>query len=329
MGTRIWILGASDPEMVRIEARLVAAGERTAYATRGGARVHPGNAYGVGVAGMGGAARIARADEVILVECDCDLPPGDVPLRRCDHHRPGDPGYGRPAAEYAAASSIGQVREILAGTCRYCCSSSAPCDECYDPRGHGHSCPELCGGCGGALTADEALAAAADHCLAAAYAGECPGVALADLLAWRIRERAAFQRRPEADVAADVARATEALSAAPRVKLLVGVFGPGCEQAHPDHPEAGCSGCWGASPGIDVADLRGLDIPELPEAAARLGIAFLATPRPGPDGRQKVVLQADVSGDACRAFLGGWAASQGLVELYGDPARGFAGGYKA
>lgn len=28
------------------------------------------------------------------------------------------------------------------------------------------------------------------------------------------------------------------------------------------------------------------------------------------------------------AFLGGWAEQQGLVDLYGDPVRGYAGGYE-
>src|SRR5690606_25622302 len=31
-----------------------------------------------------------------------------------DHHRPGDPGYGRPPEEFLAASSIGQVITELA-----------------------------------------------------------------------------------------------------------------------------------------------------------------------------------------------------------------------
>ena len=39
---RIWVLGASDPEMAAIEQLLTAADERVAYATVGGVRVHPG-----------------------------------------------------------------------------------------------------------------------------------------------------------------------------------------------------------------------------------------------------------------------------------------------
>ena len=78
-----------------------------------------------------------------------------------------------------------------------------------------------------------------------------------------------------------------------------------------------------------AADLRGLPggtIAEAPEAAARLGCAIIAltTER---DGRKKVVLTGDSDGAPVRAFLGGWATSEGLTGVYGDHARGFAGGY--
>ncbi|GIV03681.1 MAG: hypothetical protein KatS3mg015_2511 [Fimbriimonadales bacterium] len=65
-------------------------------------------------------------------------------------------------------------------------------------------------------------------------------------------------------------------------------------------------GCWG-------------DVPELPEAAAREGIPFLARPCPRPGGTAKTVLQT-APAPAIRAFLD--AAGEGA---YGDPERGFAG----
>src|SRR5690606_22285652 len=40
------------------------------------------------------------------------------------------------------------------------------------------------------------FAAAADHCLAAAYRGECPGVDPDALMRWRVAVRAAHQGRP-------------------------------------------------------------------------------------------------------------------------------------
>jgi hypothetical protein len=80
----------------------------------------------------------------------------------------------------------------------------------------------------------------------------------------------------------------------------------------------------GADAATEVADLRGASIAELPEAAAREGVAVLATP--GRHGeRVKVVLQAATAAQV-RAFRA-WAEAQGWTDAYGDPARGFAGAY--
>lgn len=48
------------------------------------------------------------------------------------------------------------------------------------------------------------MIAAADHCLAAAYRGECPGVDPDHLMAWRVKTRAAFQGRTVAELEADI-----------------------------------------------------------------------------------------------------------------------------
>ena len=72
------------------------------------------------------------------------------------------------------------------------------------------------------------------------------------------------------------------------------------------------------------ADLRGRSIPELPEAAARDGIAFLASVK-DKDGREKVVLQA-APPSLVRDFLEGRVVPS-LKGHYGDPARGFAGAH--
>src|SRR5690606_12426626 len=46
-----------------------------------------------------------------------------------------------------------------------------------------------------AIPHDLVLTAAADHCLGAAYRGECPGVDTDELLAYRVASRARFQHR--------------------------------------------------------------------------------------------------------------------------------------
>lgn len=44
------------------------------------------------------------------------------------------------------------------------------------------------------------------------------------------------------------------------------------------------------------------------------------------DGRRKVVLGGCTTPEIVRAFIASWAR-QGLTGIYGDPERGFAGGY--
>lgn len=264
---RVWILGASDPEMELIERLLRQCGESVVYATdENGRRVHPGNAYRCPT------PSVPEGATVYAVECIDVLPEGWI---RIDHHRPGDPGYGCPPSIFFSASSVGQVIAEL------------------DLLGVASILPA-------ADIIEAILAAAADHCLAAAYRGECPGVDPDNLMRWRIAKRAAFQGRTVEEVLADVEQARELLEDAPNERLAHGVY---------------------------VADMRGYGhVPELPEAAARDGVAYLAdvTDR---DGRRKIVLGGHTTPEAVRAFMTEWAPAHGLTDIYGDPARGFAGGY--
>jgi len=152
---------------------------------------------------------------------------------------------------------------------------------------------------------------------------------------WRVSSRAAFQKRSVQELLVDVERAREVLRLAriraeeypaqhPRLGgtvvayLLPGALGVKCG-AHsnlPSNKAPACPHsveCWG-------------DVPELPEASVREGIPFLAIPRPGPDKRRKVVLQS-APPEAIEAFLRGEGIAADLTDKYGDPARGFAGGY--
>jgi hypothetical protein len=191
---------------------------------------------------------------------------------RVDHHRPGDSGYGKPPAEYWRSSSLGQVIDRL----------HQLNVETLDVM---------------ALSVpDHKLICAADHCLAHAYRGECPGVDPDDLMRWRVASRAKFQCRSEEEILADIESAREIL------KTSVG--------------------------DSSYADLRDQHIPELPEAAAREGIAYVSSVT-DRDGRQKIVLGA-AEPDLVSQFLAGdLPCSSLLVDIYGDPARGFAGGHVA
>jgi len=327
MSNRLWILGAADPEMERIEALLIAAGERVAHAQIAGERVRGGDAYR-----MDGHRPLWMAAPSDLwadgwyaaayhVECDTALDRHvhriGVRVAVIDHHRPGDPGYGRPPEEFLAASSIGQVIAALARLGLTPETWSGWVDR-TSPAGvihRGYCCDGLgprwmlaTGEAAREIPDDLVLAAAGDQCPASAYRGLCPGVDPDELMRWRVATRAAHQGRPAEEILADVERAMAAISSAPRVDL-----------ADPSD----------SSTVELVADLRGSHVSEAPEASLRLGVPILCEGLPDSrSGRRKVNLLGDAGGDAVRAFLGGWAEAEGLVDCYGDPARGFAGGYR-
>jgi len=227
MPGRIWILGASDPEMTAIEHLLLDQGERVEYATvyRDGVRrrVRPSEAYasdvGIGsdLRGINLTAYAVECRPAVLFGTGIDWA-GMV--YTIDHHRPGDPGYGRTPTEFLRASSLGQVLAHLAG--EEGSEHRGSCRVWARPEGRLTAFPEAGsivyeraqwwvavagarregyrGDYGGlyarwvAIPSDLVLTAAADHCLAAAYRGECPGVDPRALMQWRATSRAEFQR---------------------------------------------------------------------------------------------------------------------------------------
>jgi len=347
MSQTLVIFGAPDVESTAAKKLAWEAGYLVADAIAGnGMPVHPGNTYasiGYRIDGSYVLSLSTRWNgRCILFECGGDLPPD---AERCDHHRPGDPGYGRPPEEYLAASSIGQLMALLG------------------PTGWAAQ-RRIMGGASLHEAAQEInKIAAADHCLEAAYRGRCPGVDPDALMAWRVRQKAAFRRLscricggtgivPSSKTAADIlgfppvigsseaeelvghcretcpnctklAVMTDVEEARRQLRMAIRPGATDC--GHGDYKEVGCAGCglWSPPAGI-FADLRGRYILELPEAAAREGIPFLAD-QTDRDGRKKVVLMA-APPDLVREFMEGRIVS-GLTGHYGDPARGFAGGY--
>src|SRR5690606_1931199 len=114
---------------------------------------------------------------------------------KIDHHRPGDPGYGQPPSKFLEASSIGQVIAVLArlaplgwetipgpswpwGPGTYEMVDRDRRDWLPDPgTSSGWDWAISCAtSCWYVVPRDLVIAAAADHCLSAAYAGEGPGV---------------------------------------------------------------------------------------------------------------------------------------------------------
>lgn len=278
--------------MAAIEALLTECGEPSTHATIGGRRVTAGEAYHDDCTWRDTAPDDDPWDEIIAVECS----PTTRVTRRIDHHRPGDAGFGASPEEFFHASSLGQVISELAKL------SLLPWTDGVTPR---------------CLV----LTAAADHCLGHAYAGRCPGVDPDELMHWRVESRAKFQGRSADEILADIAAAKVALEDADDVGLL------------PIDSTGTCRGCGRRTRGDDldycacpkVADMRGAHVPELPEAGIRYGIAYVADCLPGPDGRRKVVCSG--TAEVIRAFLTSFVQCDGLVDPYGDPARGFAGAY--
>jgi len=153
---------------------------------------------------------------------------------------------------------------------------------------------------GARLPRDYALAAASDHCPRDAYQGRCPGIDPEELMRWRIAVRAEFQGREPEDIQADVVRAMDVIQSAPELHI-------------------------GAS--VRVRDLRKMGwVPEAPEAALRLGTAILGAHIDRHSGRKKINLLA-ATPEQVRVFMQQWGGAR-LHDLYGDPARGFAGGYR-
>lgn len=266
MGASVFVLGASDPEMRAIAKLLTETGTPFVHATVDGKRVYPANAYdAIAPAEVGKA--LGHGGKAWLVECVREVPPGAA---RIDHHHAGDPGYGRPPAEFWHASSLGQTVAALTR--------------------------EL--GLAVTITPEMRMIAAADHCLGAAYAGDCPGIDADALLSWHVAARATFERRPESAILADVELSRAALRGAPRLEL---------------------------GPGIFVADMRERNAPELLMAAAREGQCCVSAVKTR-DGRTKIgcLVGSEVQ---VTTFMESWAPAQHLVDVYGDSVRGFAGAY--
>jgi hypothetical protein len=376
MTPRRLVLGASDPEMAAVSALAAECGIPTVQAMAGGRPVIPATAYQADLpspeegdlwvecrphrARREGAAWIVGVEAEGLDGHDWSDTEGALVARLvpttlwvADHHDPGDPGYGRPPAEFLAASSLGQVISALARSGQLPAwpaggyGDGTPGELEYTeeededwPAGwaicvRGPREPEYLGAPPArwlAIPTDLVLAAAADHCLGAAYAGQCPGADPAELARWRAVSRAAFQGRTVAEVLADVEYTASWLRSALLWPAII-ILPPGVEPVA-DMRRGPCYGC-------DVADQQGDECgrgqngcppsgfsatwPELPEAATRTGIGYVAGPLIERDGRVKYVCSG--TPEQVMAFVEQWGPAWGLTGIYGDPARGFAGGY--
>jgi hypothetical protein len=258
-----FLLGAQDLEMREIQRVLAATGMKYLHASHDGIRCSARSAYGANGAVLTGRGQMSRAAVVLphaaLIMVECHLL-GHVPVARVDHHYPGDAGYDRPPREYLAGSSLGQVLMLLE----------------MEPD------------------STQRLLAAGDHCLSAAYQGQCPGVDPHELLFLRAAWRASMSGRSLCDVMSGV------LDAASRLK---------------QHFDS------------DVAESVFLDPVEVPLDLAE-GAAYAGTPiryrELLPSGEMKEMLKG-AAPENIERFMQGHADAGRSV--YGNPFRGYAGAY--
>lgn len=246
-----FVLGAPDHEMQEIARVCRERGLAHGHALIEGRIVHSHQAYdATGVRGV-----IPSGYHIVFVECAVMGLYPDVVI---DHHKPGDPGYGKTPEQYLEGSSLGQFLELVG----------------MEP------------------TQRQRVIAAADHCLTAAYAERCPGVTREELQAFRQETRSMARRIPEHELLRQVNEAVSVLMQAPKIML------------------AGHSVAWIEEPPAEVS-----------EASARLGLPY-AYVRQENDGRIKAGIRS-----APAPVVEEWMDKCGLQSLYGDPQRGFAGGY--
>jgi hypothetical protein len=142
------------------------------------------------------------------------------------------------------------------------------------------------------------IIAASDHCLNHAYQGLCPGVEPHEVRQSRIASRAQFQRISQELMINKIDAAIAVINELPTIEI-------------------------GGHPFKDAMDRF---VPELPEASAMLNMPIIYTRREPRLGLTKVgVLNG--TAPALTAWMQ-WAGEQSyLMQLYGDPDRGYAGAY--
>tara|TARA_Y100000310_G_scaffold317846_1_gene371199 strand:+ start:19082 stop:20002 length:921 start_codon:yes stop_codon:yes gene_type:complete len=295
-----FLLGAKDPEMDMIEDRIIKPlGLQYHYAEVDGMRVHPGNAY---------QANNDLDGDLVYIECSLQKDGFKI-----DHHRPGDPGYGIGAEDFMNASSIGQlIRYLLQhdiGVARII--EGVPLDSRTKGNKFFH------GGEGRwifpsmqhdiAFPEDFVYQAAADHCLAAGYAGKCPGI---DKVGLRALQAKNISKTTEVSI-------DEALDA---IKNTENMFTPERQ------------GMLGRSEHL-VYDFTDLDLGvgyslhylALKEAGTMMGRAYLVAHRFSARAPKTLMLNSASEAEV-NYFLDNLVPEMKLQGKFGSSSRGYAGG---
>jgi hypothetical protein len=160
----------------------------------------------------------------------------------------------------------------------------------------GSSIGQFCTLIGHGRTGELSITAAADHCLSHAYKGLCPGVNPDALRKWRAKTRAQFQGITVAKLESQVEQAVVTLRQKPVITIN----------------------------GENFIDARESKLKEFSEASAIIGESVMYKIYDFNSKRMKVGVLGGES-HKISAWLR-WAETF-LVDTYGDPQRGYAGGY--
>ena len=223
MTNYFFVLGSEDQESLLVEKLLRAMTETRliagfGFAAKDGKRCSAENAYQATEVMVEYQSEKVGSQEVVYVYIECCLPVGEGEMKPIvlDHHRPGDPGFGKPASDSVSASSFGQVLSLFgkipnidfvqsygeALSSLGCRNVGGSCDatcEIYNTPAPGGFVFESGAwwlgvgvhGIGGGACASTAFALpagwvakmAADHNLREALDGEVQGITLEDVLA--------------------------------------------------------------------------------------------------------------------------------------------------
>lgn len=140
------------------------------------------------------------------------------------------------------------------------------------------------------------LVAASDHCPAHALKGKCPGVSAEDVLQFRAENKATFLKKDVAVIVTELKEAAMYVASMPRITV----------------------GEW------RFVNAIGDQVDHFPDALMALDLAGVYQ-MADRDGRIKQGIIGCTTPEMVTAWM---AAQEGvLVDVYGDPVRGYAGGY--
>jgi hypothetical protein len=272
-----FVLGCCDTEMAAIRSILDALGVRYANALHYGMPLTRRTAYHAN-----GTDRVIPRDvPIVTVECRVT---GIVNEYSIDHHAPGDSGWGLGPEDYWRGSSIGQIVDLLVkGNAQIPMSFPFP-----RIKGGGVTLTDYIF----AKVPDVRFIAAADHCLAAAFSGMCPGIDRDEFALWGAFRRARGYKKSVIQVVADDLIAVAALQRLPSIE----VGGLWVLDATSEERDS----CWHVFHQVNAGVISFSD--------------------------DKCSVRS-LDSDGIRSWMSWAATNPGLHGVYGNPDRGYAGAY--